>query len=161
MVSVQREAFDVGAEYARLVGGLEGRVGGVAMFVGLVRDFSEGGGGDFASGEGDFASGEGDFASGERVRRMVLEHYPGMAEKELERLVGEARERWELLGCVVAHRYGALELGEPIVLVGCAAAHRKPALEACAFLIDWLKTRAPFWKLEETEDGRKSWVSAP
>lgn len=140
VVSVRREAFDVGAEYARLVGGLEGRVGGVAMFVGLVRDFSERGGG---------------------VRRMVLEHYPGMAERELERLVAEARERWGLLGCVVVHRYGALELGEPIVLVGCAAAHRKPALEACEFLIDWLKTRAPFWKLEEKEDGRESWVSAP
>ena len=137
MIRVQREAFDVGAEHERLVAGLEGKVGGVASFVGLVRDFS---------------------ADGGAVRRMTLEHYPGMAERELERLANEARERWELLGLVVVHRYGTLAPGDPIVLVMTAAARREPALAACGFLIDWLKTRAPFWKLEEDDSGGERWV---
>ncbi|MCY4030565.1 MAG: molybdenum cofactor biosynthesis protein MoaE [Hyphomicrobiales bacterium] len=137
MIRVQREPFDVGEAYGRLISGLEGKVGGVAMFVGLVRDFSQ---------------------AGEDVRRMTLEHYPGMAEKELERLVEEASRKWELLGHVLIHRYGALELGEPIVLVMTAAARREAALSACSFLIEWLKTRAPFWKLEEDSKGRERWV---
>ena len=137
MIRVQREPFDVGEAYGRLISGLEGKVGGVAMFVGLVRDFSQ---------------------AGEDVRRMTLEHYPGRAEKELERLVEEASRKWELLGHVLIHRYGALELGEPIVLVMTAAARREAALSACSFLIEWLKTRAPFWKLEEDSKGRERWV---
>lgn len=137
MIRVQREPFDVGEAYGRLVSGLEGKVGGVAMFVGLVRDFSQ---------------------SGEDVQRMTLEHYPGMAEKELERLAEEASQKWELLGHVVIHRYGVLELGEPIVLVMTAAARRKAALSACSFLIEWLKTKAPFWKLEEDSQGGERWV---
>ena len=137
MIRVQREAFDVGEEYRRLLCGLEGKIGGVAMFVGLVRDFSE---------------------AGDSVRRMTLEHYPGMAERELERLVGEAHQRWDLLGHVLVHRHGDLQLGEPIVLVMVAAARRQPALEACAFLIEWLKTRAPFWKLEQDAQGAERWV---
>lgn len=137
MIRVQRDPFDVGEAYGRLISGLEGKVGGVAMFVGLVRDFSQ---------------------AGEDVRRMTLEHYPGMAEKELERLVEEASQKWELLGHVLIHRYGALELGEPIVLVMTAAARREAALSACSFLIEWLKTRAPFWKLEEDSQGRERWV---
>ena len=137
MIRVQREPFDVGEAYGRLVSGLEGKVGGVAVFVGLVRDFSQ---------------------SGEDVRRMTLEHYPGMAEKELERLAEEASQRWELLGHVLIHRYGVLELGEPIVLVMTAAERRKAALSACSFLIEWLKTKAPFWKLEEDSQGGERWV---
>lgn len=137
MIRVQREPFDVGEAYGRLISGLEGKVGGVAMFVGLVRDFSQ---------------------AGEDVRRMTLEHYPGMAEKELKRLVEEASQKWELLGHVLIHRYGALELGEPIVLVMTAAARREAALSACSFLIEWLKTRAPFWKLEEDSQGGERWV---
>lgn len=137
MIRVQRDLFDVGKTYKQLVSGLEGKVGGVAMFVGLVRDFSQ---------------------AGEDVRRMTLEHYPGMAEKELERLVEEALGRWDLLGHVIIHRYGVLELGDPIVLVMTAAARRESALSACSFLIEWLKTRAPFWKLEEDSRGRERWV---
>ena len=137
MIRVQREPFDVGEAYGRLISGLEGKVGGVAMFVGLVRDFSQ---------------------SSEDVRRMTLEHYPGMAEKELERLAEEASQRWELLGHVLIHRYGVLEPGDPIVLVMTAAAWRKAALSACSFLIEWLKTKAPFWKLEEDSQGGERWV---
>ena len=139
MIRVQREAFDVGEAYEQLISGLEGKVGGVAMFVGLVRDFSQ---------------------AGDGVRRMTLEHYPGMAERELSKLVEEATNRWELLGHVVVHRYGVLELGEPIVLVMTAAARREPALAACSFLIEWLKSRAPFWKLEEDAEGQERWVES-
>ena len=139
MIRVQREAFDIGEAYEQLISGLEGKVGGVAMFVGLVRDFSQ---------------------AGDGVRRMTLEHYPGMAERELSRLVEEATNRWELLGHVVLHRYGVLELGEPIVLVMTAAPRREPALAACSFLIEWLKSRAPFWKLEEDAEGQERWVES-
>lgn len=137
MIRVQHEPFDVGETYGQLISGLEGKVGGVAMFVGLVRDFSQ---------------------TSEDVRRMTLEHYPGMVEKELERLVEEVSQRWELLGHVLIHRYGVLELGEPIVLVMTAAARREASLSACSFLIEWLKTRAPFWKLEEDSQGKERWV---
>lgn len=138
MVRVQREWFDVGEEYRNLMSGLDRKVGGVAMFVGLVREFSEAG----------------------EVERMTLEHYPGMAERELTRLAKEASRRWELLGHVVIHRYGVLELGDPIVLVITVASRRKPALAACSFLIEWLKTRAPFWKLEEDRYGKERWVES-
>ena len=134
MIRVQREDFDVGAEMAAL----NGRgVGALASFVGLVR-----------GGDGDAAIGA-----------MTLEHYPGMTEKKLAEIEAEARRRWPLEDCLVIHRYGRLEPGERIVLVVTASSHRKAALEACAFLIDWLKTSAPFWKLEEREAGGE-WVEA-
>lgn len=112
-------------------------VGGIASFVGLVR--------------GEHA--------GERVLAMTLEHYPGMTERQLERIAAEARARWPLQDLLIVHRVGRMLPGEPIVLVATASAHRAAALEACAFLIDWLKTKAPFWKLEETPAGER-WVEA-
>ena len=136
MIRVQREPFDIGAEMAALTAGDTG-IGGVASFVGLVRDTS--------GGQGESA--------------MTLEHYPGMTEKQLGEIEAEAMARWPLKGVTVIHRYGRLEPGDAIVLVLTASAHRQAALEACAFLIDWLKTRAPFWKLEETPEG-SHWVEA-
>ncbi len=131
---MQEEDFDVGAEFARLTDGRTD-VGGVASFVGIVRD-----------------------AAG-AVNAMTLEHYPGMTERELEKIEAEARRRWPLQDVLVVHRYGRLEPGERIVLVLTASEHRGAALESCQFLIDWLKTKAPFWKLEEGESG-ESWVEA-
>ena len=139
-VRVQREDFDLGRELAALSSGNHG-VGGLASFVGLVRDMAPGPLGD------------------EQVGAMTLEHYPGMTEKMLERIEAEARERWPLEASLIIHRYGRLEPGEQIVLVATASAHRQAALESCSFLIDWLKTQAPFWKLEETPDGAH-WVEA-
>jgi len=136
MIRVQREDFDAGAEIHRLTEG-NTRIGGVASFVGLVRDVADGPGGS----------------------AMTLEHYPGMTEKELAEIDEEARRRWPLEASLVVHRYGRMEPGEQIVLVVTASAHRQAALEACAFLIDWLKTKAPFWKLEETPEGAR-WVEA-
>lgn len=136
MIRVQREDFDVGAELARLTEGNHA-VGGLGVFVGLVRDL----------------------AGGAAVRAMTLEHYPGMTEKQLAAIEAEARARWPLEASLIIHRYGRLEPGERIVLVACASAHREAALEATHFLIDWLKTRAPFWKLEEGE-ARAAWVEA-
>lgn len=134
MIRVQEEDFDVGAEFARLTDGRTD-VGGVASFVGIVRD-----------------------AAG-TVNAMTLEHYPGMTERELEKIEAEARRRWPLQDVLVVHRYGRLEPGERIVLVLTASEHRGAALESCEFLIDWLKTKAPFWKLEEGESGG-TWVEA-
>ena len=136
MIRVQREDFDVGAELARLAAG-DRAVGGVACFVGLVRDM----------------------AGDAPIGAMTLEHYPGMTEKKLAEIEAEANRRWNLAASLIVHRYGRLEPGERIVLVATAAAHREAALDACRFLIDWLKTRAPFWKLEETRDGAR-WVAA-
>ena len=136
MIRVQREDFDLGRELAELTAGKHG-IGGVASFVGLVRDM----------------------AGGESVGAMTLEHYPGMTEKMLARIEAEAQERWPLEASLIVHRYGRLEPGEQIVLVVTASAHRQAALESCAFLIDWLKTQAPFWKLEETGGGA-AWVEA-
>ena len=136
MIRVQREDFDIGAEIAGLTGGNRG-IGGVASFVGLVRDM----------------------AGGDAIGAMTLEHYPGMTERKLEEIEAEARRRWPLEASLIVHRYGRLEPGDHIVLVVTASAHREAALASCAFLIDWLKTEAPFWKLEETETGGK-WVEA-
>ncbi len=136
MIRVQREDFDVGAEMAALTAGNHA-VGGLAVFVGLVRDVA-----------GEAALGA-----------MTLEHYPGMTEKMLERIEAEANQRWPLEASLIVHRTGRLEPGERIVLVAAASRHRQAAFEACQFLIDWLKTKAPFWKLEETADGPK-WVEA-
>lgn len=136
MIRVQREDFDVGEEIARLA---EGRheIGGIVSFVGVVRD---------AAGESHIAA-------------MTLEHYPGMTEKKLGEIETEARRRWRLEASLIVHRYGRLEPGERIVLVLTAAAHRQAAFEACEFLVDWLKTKAPFWKQEETPQGAR-WVEA-
>ncbi|MFQ5783328.1 MAG: molybdenum cofactor biosynthesis protein MoaE [Alphaproteobacteria bacterium] len=135
-VRVQRDDFDPGAEIAALGEGRRG-IGGVVAFVGLVRDVA-----------GDTA-----------LEAMTLEHYPGMTERKLAAIEAEARARWPLEASLIVHRYGRLEPGERIVLVVTASAHRKAAFEACEFLIDWLKTRAPFWKLEETAEGER-WVDA-
>jgi molybdopterin synthase catalytic subunit len=136
MIKVQREDFDVGREIAALSDGNHA-VGGLAVFIGLVRDM----------------------AGDQPVGAMTLEHYPGMTEKMLARIEAEACERWPLEASLVIHRHGRLEPGDRIVMVATASAHRQAALEACQFLIDWLKTKAPFWKLEEGSDGA-AWVEA-
>ncbi|TSD86045.1 molybdopterin synthase catalytic subunit MoaE [Mycobacterium sp. KBS0706] len=135
-VRVQEADFDVGAEMAALSDG-RSDVGGVASFVGLVRDI----------------------AGGTAVTAMTLEHYPGMTERQLEEIEAEARSRWPLLEVSIVHRIGRLEPGERIMFCGAASAHRGAALEACAFLMDWLKTKAPFWKKEETPAGER-WVES-
>ncbi|KAF0137778.1 MAG: molybdopterin synthase catalytic subunit [Rhodospirillaceae bacterium] len=134
MIRVQAHDFDVGAELAYLAAGRT-EVGGLATFLGLVR------------GESD----------GVPLRTLTLEHYPGMVERRLTEIEREARRRWPLHDVLIIHRIGRLQPGERIVLVATAASHRTAALEACQFLIDWLKTCAPFWKLEETTRGT-AWV---
>lgn len=136
MIRVQREDFDPGAELAALTAG-NMSVGGAVTFVGLVRDM----------------------AGGQPIRAMSLEHYPGMTEKKLTEIEAEARKRWPIEASLIVHRHGRLEPGERIVLVIVASAHRQAAFEACAFLVDWLKTQAPFWKEEETAAGTH-WVEA-
>ncbi|HKP25115.1 MAG TPA: molybdenum cofactor biosynthesis protein MoaE [Dongiaceae bacterium] len=136
MIKVQREDFDIGAELAQLTDS-NTKVGGLASFVGLVRDLADQG----------------------AVSAMTLEHYPGMTEKRLAEIEAEARSRWPLESVLIIHRYGKLEPGDRIVLVATTSAHRQAALESCAFLIDWLKTKAPFWKLEEGSKGA-AWVEA-
>jgi molybdopterin synthase catalytic subunit len=136
MIRVQQQPFDAGAELAALKAGRTD-IGGTVMFLGSVRDYSE----------------------GADVRAMTLEHYPGMTEKALAAIEEEAFSRWPIDASLIIHRYGRLEPGEDIVLVITASAHREAAFEACHFLIDWLKTRAPFWKLEEGGQGA-SWVEA-
>lgn len=148
MIRVQREDFDLGAELDALTRDNPG-VGGLCSFVGLVRDLHP----DARTPDGDGGAAEG------RVSAMTLEHYPGMTEKMLERIDAEARRRWPLEATLVIHRYGRMEPGERIVLVATASAHRQAAFDSCQFLIDWLKTKAPFWKLEETPDGGR-WVDA-
>ena len=136
-IRVQTENFDAGAELAALAAGRTD-VGGIGCFVGTVR------GG----------------VGGRALAALVLEHYPAMTERALGQIVAEAERRWALLGCTVIHRVGRLEPGANIVLVAAASAHRADALEATAFLIDWLKTKAPFWKREEFADGGTEWVAA-
>ncbi len=136
MIRVQTEDFDPGAEIAAL-GTANRGVGGVVSFVGLVREL----GGE------------------EPVAAMTLEHYPAMTERALAEIEREANARWELEASLIIHRTGRLEAGERIVLVAVAAAHRGAAFEACAFLVDWLKTKAPFWKLESLPSGER-WVAA-
>jgi molybdopterin synthase catalytic subunit len=136
MIRVQRDDFDLGAELSALTAG-NPKIGGLCSFVGLVRDM----------------------AGGEQIGAMTLEHYPGMTEKMLERIEAEAKQRWPLEASLIIHRYGRLEPGEQIVLVATASPHREAAFEACHFLIDWLKTQAPFWKLEDKESGAE-WVEA-
>jgi molybdopterin synthase catalytic subunit len=135
-ILVQGEPFDLGSEVDAIHAGRTD-VGAVASFVGLARDLNEGSG----------------------VAAMTLEHYPGMTEKALAQVVDDACERWPLLDVTVIHRVGRLLPGDPIVLVAVAASHRGEAFAACEFIMDYLKTRAPFWKKEETADGER-WVDA-
>ncbi|MDP6344409.1 MAG: molybdenum cofactor biosynthesis protein MoaE [Alphaproteobacteria bacterium] len=136
MIRVQREDFEIGAELSALTVGRHG-VGGVASFIGLVREMAE----------------------GKELSAMTLEHYPGMTERQLAALEDEALTRWPLDRVLIVHRYGRLAPGEQIVLCVATASHRQAAFEACAFMMDWLKTKAPFWKLEEAADGAQ-WVEA-
>ena len=135
-IVVRSEAFDLGAEVDAMRWGRTD-IGAIASFVGLARDMNEGSG----------------------VAAMTLEHYPGMTEKALGRLVDEAKSRWALLDVTVIHRIGRLLPGDPIVLVAVASSHRGEAFAACEFIMDYLKTRAPFWKKEETPAGER-WVEA-
>jgi molybdopterin synthase catalytic subunit len=138
-IKVQTEDFDVGAEIAALTAGRTD-IGGIGCFVGTVRADAK--------------------TTRSAVTGMTLEHYPGMTERAIERIADQAAERWPLLGCTVIHRVGALRPGENIVLVIAASSHRQAALDATAFLIDWLKTKAPFWKREDFAGGEGAWVDA-
>ncbi|HEX6829776.1 MAG TPA: molybdopterin synthase catalytic subunit MoaE [Burkholderiales bacterium] len=133
---VQTEDFDAGAEILRLRRD-NPRVGAVASFIGLVRDVND----------------------GEAVIEMTLEHYPGMTERALDDIVNQARARWDILDAVIIHRVGPLRPTDQIVLVAVAGAHRGDAFAACEFIMDYLKTRAPFWKKEQTPEGAR-WVDA-
>ena len=135
-VRVQTEDFDLSTEIAALRA-QDPRVGAVVSFVGTVRDMND----------------------GASVAAMELEHYPGMTELALEQIVAQARARWPLHGAAVIHRVGPLQPMEQIVLVACSAAHRGEAFAACEFIIDYLKTDAPFWKKEQTSEGAR-WVDA-
>ncbi len=139
MIRVQEDDFEPGEEIANLTRG-NTAIGGVCSFIGLVRDFA----GD--AGEG-------------TVSAMTLEHYPGMTEAQLQAIEKEAQARWPLDATLIVHRYGRLEPGDRIVMVAAASAHREAAFEACNFLMDWLKTKAPFWKKEEGQNGAH-WVEA-
>jgi molybdopterin synthase catalytic subunit len=136
MISVQTADFDPGAELERLRTALAGRAGAVVSFTGLVRDLN----------------------AGETVGQLTLEHYPGMTEKALAAIEAEAVERWELVDSLIIHRVGPLSPCDRIVFVAAAAAHRKAAFRACEFMIDTLKTNAPFWKKEATAGGSR-WLS--
>src|SRR5689334_8588891 len=135
-IRLQREDFDAAAEAAKIAHGRTD-IGAVVTFTGICRDHEDGHG----------------------VTALTLEHYPGMAEEEIARHVAEAERRWPLLGVTVIHRYGRLVPGDNIVLVVTASAHREAAFAAAAFLMDYLKTRAPFWKQEQRPDGA-AWVDA-
>lgn len=136
MIRVQTQDFDIGAEIAAL---RQGRTdaGAIAAFIGTVREHAKGG----------------------AITAMTLEHYPGMTEKELARIEAEAHSRWPLLESLIVHRTGRLLPGDNIVLVVTLSTHRQAAFEAAQFLMDYLKTSAPFWKTEETGEGRQ-WVAA-
>lgn len=135
-IRIQAEPFDASAETSALTAG-RGGIGATVAFTGFCRD--EGG----------------------RLSALELEHYPGMAEAEIARIASEAEARWSLLGLTVIHRYGLIHPGEPIVLVLAASAHRRAAFEAAEFMMDYLKTQAPFWKREHLKDGTVgAWVEA-
>ena len=134
MIRVQKEAFDIGAELAALKAG-NTAIGASAVFVGTVREMS----------------------GQDKISAMTLEHYPGMTEKALQEIERQAIERWPLEASLIIHRFGYLEPGDDIVLVITTSAHRNAAFQACQFLMDWLKTKAPFWKLEAGSNGEE-WV---
>jgi molybdopterin synthase catalytic subunit len=156
-VSVQTDDFDAGAEMAALSAGRDD-VGAVASFVGLVRADGRGKVGGEKVGAGETATNAKNTVS-EAVAAMTLEHYPGMTERALADIVAEAKTCWPLQAVRVIHRVGRLLPGERIVFVGVAAGHRGDAFAACEFIMDYLKTRAPFWKKEETPQGAR-WVDA-
>ena len=135
-IRVQTEDFDVSAEIAALRSG-NAKVGAIATFVGTVRDLNEGSG----------------------VATMTLEHYPGMTERALEKIVAAAKERFDIFGVTVIHRVGELKPQEQIVLVIVTSAHRGESFKACEFVMDYLKTEAPFWKKEATPHGER-WVES-
>lgn len=135
-IRVQAEPFDIAAEQEGLWRGRP-QTGALVTFVGLMRDINR----------------------GDRISRMTLEHYPGMTEKALTDIAGEATGRWDLQGIRILHRVGELRPQDPIVLVAVTSTHRGEAFRACEFLIDYLKTRAPFWKKEINDDGER-WVDA-
>jgi len=133
MIKVQKSDFDVSLEIKKIITNNK-NIGGVGSFIGIVRDNDE-----------------------KKLKSMTLEHYPIMTENMLEKINLEAKARWKLIDSIIIHRYGKLYPGDQIVLVATFSQHRKDALEACQFLIDWLKTKAPFWKLESTNNG-DNWV---
>ncbi|NCF29810.1 MAG: molybdopterin synthase catalytic subunit MoaE [Gammaproteobacteria bacterium] len=135
-IRVQTEAFDVADVIAGLGAG-NPAIGAIASFIGLVRDVND----------------------GAPVTTMTLEHYPGMTEKALQTIVADAHGRWDLIDVAVVHRVGELRPADPIVLVAVASAHRGDAFQACEFIMDFLKTRAPFWKREENSQGTR-WVES-
>jgi molybdopterin synthase catalytic subunit len=136
MIAVQSGDFDPGMEFERLRAHCTGRAGAIVSFTGLVRDLNE----------------------GDAIAQLTLEHYPGMTEKALGEIEAEACKRWELIDAVIIHRVGPLQPNDRIVFVAAASAHRKDAFQACEFMIDTLKTDAPFWKQEDTSTGKR-WVS--
>jgi len=136
VVRIQGADFDSGAEIANLRRN-NPAIGAIASFIGLVRDVN----------------------AGDRVSELTLEHYPGMTEKALDKIVAEAKSRWDVIDMLVVHRVGMLRPTDQIVLVVVAGAHRGEAFAACEFLMDYLKTQAPFWKKERTPDGSR-WVEA-
>jgi molybdopterin synthase catalytic subunit len=135
-VRIQTQDFEAGAEIAALRRG-DPKIGAVASFIGVCRDAND----------------------GDAVKKMTLEHYPGMTEKALEKIVAEAKQRWNVMDILVIHRVGELKPTDQIVLVVVTGAHRGEAFAACEFIMDYLKTRAPFWKKEETPQGAR-WVEA-
>ena len=135
-VSVQTEDFDAGLEISRLRNARKD-TGAVASFIGLVRDLNE----------------------GDQVSQLTLEHYPGMTEKALEAIVSQAQNRWAIFDAILIHRVGTLQATEQIVLVAVSSAHRSEAFKACEFIMDYLKTEAPFWKKERTQSGER-WLDA-
>lgn len=135
-ISVQQEDFDLGAE-VKAISRNNAKIGAVASFIGLVRDIND----------------------GAKVGAMTLEHYPGMTEKALEKILAEAQARWEIIDCTIIHRFGELKPTDQIVLVVVASGHRGDAFAACEFLMDYLKTKAPFWKKEQTPEGGR-WVES-
>lgn len=135
-VRVQQADFDISAEIAALRAG-KPKIGAIASFIGVVRDLND----------------------GDAVAEMTLEHYPGMTEKSIEEIIGQARERWQVMDALVIHRIGTLKPLDQIVLVVVTSSHRGDAFAACEFIMDYLKTRAPFWKKEQTPGGAR-WVDA-
>lgn len=135
-IRIQESDFDISAEIAALRKG-DPRVGAVASFLGTVRDMND----------------------GSHVKEMVLEHYPGMTEKALEEIIAQAKARWDIFNALVIHRIGPLSPEDQIVLVAVTSAHRGEAFAACEFIMDYLKTAAPFWKKEDTPEGAR-WVDA-
>jgi molybdopterin synthase catalytic subunit len=133
---IQETDFDVSSELAALRAG-DKRVGAVATFIGVVRDLND----------------------ASQVSALTLEHYPGMTEKALAQIVDDAKQRWDIFDALVVHRVGPLKPGDQIVLVAVTSAHRGESFAACQFIMDYLKTRAPFWKKEETPDGER-WIEA-